>query len=69
MEILQQADAYLFPVLMALAIIYFSVGWVYMKHSVEKEEHGEHMMMAAMASMFWIISIWLVVHIGIIAMK
>ncbi len=65
MEIIQQVEVYLFPILLAFAILYFGVGWAYMKYVVEKAEHGEEMMITALASMFWIITLWLVVHLVI----
>ena len=64
MAIIQQVIQYLFPVLLALALLYFAVGIAYIKYikKYEKIAKGKDMAFTALAAMFWILTVWAVVY-------
>ncbi len=64
MILTQQVISYLFPALIALAVIYFGVGIAYMKYVKDyaKIAKGKDRALTALAALFWILATWAVVH-------
>ena len=65
MTITTQVIQYLFPALMAFAILYFFIGIAYMKYIKDyaKIKEGKAKTFTALAAMFWILIIWGVVYL------
>ncbi len=64
MTLVQQIIIYLFPTLLALAILYFAFGIVTIKYikDYKKIKDGKEHIFNALTAIFWILVIWAVVH-------
>ncbi len=64
MTIVSQVIQYLFPTLLAFAILYFFLGIAYVKYIKDyaKIQEGKEKVFNALAAMFWILVVWAVVH-------
>ena len=64
MQLTQQVITYLFPILIALALLYFASGIATIKYVKDyaKIAQGKDNLFTALAVIFWILVIWAVVH-------
>ncbi len=63
MQMILQVIVYLFPALMAFAILYFFAGKsISSEPDYAKMKKGNDMILTALAAMFVILSIWAIVH-------
>jgi len=64
MIITNQVIIYLFPALIAFAILYFFVGIVHIKYikDYDKIKKGKNIAFTALAALFWILVVWALVH-------